>query len=123
MKTLSFLFLFTLSGSVIADSTRVKVSERNGVEASSAASQAAAHGIAASGKAAVGVLAAPAMLSGGAITLVGSGAVAIGQGLSGAAEISARHALPLTDEPISVMSPAEALRSRVRQLPANTVDR
>lgn len=110
MKTFLPLLL-TLSSSALASDTDGKTSLGYSGAASTNASKAVAHGVAASGKATLGVLAVPITLSGAATMAIGAGGLAVGQDLSRAAAHKPGEPLPVSDETISTRSPAEALRT------------
>lgn len=94
------------STTMAADSTE------NASGASAHASKAVTSGMAASGQATLGVMAVP-LLSGGAVSgAVGASSTAAGKHSVTAAGLSANGALPITDETITVISPAEALKQR-----------
>ena len=88
-------------------------SAQNASGASTHASQAVTMGITASGQAVVGVAAVP-LLSVGAVGMsIGAGSVAAGRGSAAVATGASNHdPLPITDQTITVNSPAEALKSR-----------
>jgi hypothetical protein len=75
-------------------------------------------GITASGQAGLGVAAVP-LLSVGAVGMsLGAGSVAAGRGSAAVATgVSNNDPLPITDQTITVSSPAEALKSRAGTAP------
>lgn len=80
--------------------------------ASTHASKAAAIGVRNAGRIALGVSAAPMIISGSALSAAGIGIAATGSASARAAGWLPGQALPVTDETITVMSPADALRPR-----------
>lgn len=90
---------------------------QNAIGASKHAIQAVTMGIAASGQVTLGIVAVP-MLSVGAVTsAVGGGSKAAGQASAGVADLPANGPLPITDKTITVVSPAEALKSNPATTP------
>jgi hypothetical protein len=93
-------------------------SAQNASGASTHASQAATMGITASGQAVLGVAAVP-LLSVGAVGMsIGAGSVAAGRGSAAVASgVSNHDPLPITDQTVTVNSPAEALKPRTGTAP------
>lgn len=84
---------------------------QNALGASKHASQAVTMGIAASGQAVLGVAAVPLMSVGVVGGAIGAGSTAAGQAAASAAAGGiGREPLPITDQTITVTSPAEALK-------------
>lgn len=107
--------LYTALGSFSI--TTAADSAGNSSGASTHASKAVTLGIAASGQATLGVMAVP-LLSGGAVSgSVGAASTTAGKHSSAAAGVLVDGALPITDETITIMSPAEALKQRAATLP------
>ncbi len=97
--------------------TTVAESTENASGASTHASKAVTLGIAASGQATLGVMAVP-LLSGGTVSsAVGASSTAAGKHSATAAGLSVNGALPVTDETITIISPADALKQRATTLP------
>lgn len=86
-------------------------SVQNATGASKHASQAVTMGLAASGQTTLGIAAVPLLSVGAVAGAIGIASTAAGKG-SAAAAVGApnREPLPITDETISVTSPAEALK-------------
>lgn len=111
ISTLSyFLVCFSainISEAVAADSVQTAR------QFSTHASKAMGLGIAASGQVVLGVAALPVMSAGGvsmAVGSVGNASTAVGKDSAAAAGIKSPGPLPVTDETISIHSPAEALK-------------
>lgn len=88
-------------------------SAHNASGASGHAIKAVTLGIAASGQVTLGVSAVPVMSAGGvsqAVGAVGAASTAAGRGSAAAAGSTQSGPLPVTDETISITSPAEALK-------------
>lgn len=93
-------------------------SAQNASGASTHASQAVTMGITASGQATLGVAAVPLLSVGAVGTSGGAASTALGKGAASAAMgLPTREPLPITDETITVTSPAEALKSRSATTP------
>jgi hypothetical protein len=87
-------------------------STQNASAASTHASKAVTLGIAASGQATLGVIAVP-MLSAGVVSGgVGGASTAAGKSSAAAGGSSTTGPLPITNETVTVTSPAEALKQR-----------
>jgi hypothetical protein len=108
-----FTKLFVLSASLASFTfAHAADSAQNASAASTHASKTVTLGIAASGQATLGVIAVP-MLSAGVVSGgVGGASTAAGNGSAAAAGSSTTGPLPITDETITVTSPAEALKQR-----------
>lgn len=85
---------------------------QNASGASTHASKALTMGIAASGQATLGVLAVPLLSAGAVGQVVGGASTAAGQGSATAAGLPMSGPLPITDEAITITSPADALKPR-----------
>lgn len=90
---------------------------QNAIGASTYTSAAVMMGIAASGQATLGIAAAPALSVGAVTTAVGNGSTAAGQASAANAGLPANGPLPITDKTITVVSPAEALKSNSTTTP------
>jgi len=104
-----------VSGAVIAHAAD---SVQNASGASTHASQAVTMGIAASGQAVLGVAAVPLLSVGAVGTSLGAASTAAGRGSAAVnSGLSTHDPLPVTDQTITVTSPAEALKPRAATAP------
>jgi hypothetical protein len=94
------------------DTTHAGQAVENGVAASGHTSASAAHSIAASGQLTSGALAVPFLASGAVMGSAGAGSAAVGRDALRAATAPIGTPLPITDETITVISPAEALKAK-----------
>lgn len=90
-----------------AAQTNADVAVKQGVQASGLASGSAAHALAASGQAALGVSAVPLKASQGVAATAGA---ASGAAADASARAAASGPLPVTDQTISVIPPDQALK-------------
>ena len=105
---------------VLSSTPYVNAADRaqNASGASTHASQAVTMGITASGQATLGVAAVPLLSVGAVGASVGAASTALGKGAAAAAMgLPTREPLPITDETITVTSPAEALKPRTPTTP------
>lgn len=110
-RSFAALIAFAVLG---LSSARAQDSISNAFAASRHASKAAVLGVAASGQAVVGVSAVPLIVSGTLVAATGGAVAALGAASAAVASGQTGQPLPLADETITVMSPAQAL-----QAPAN----
>jgi len=104
----------------------INISEAIAADSIQTASQISAHasktmglGIAASGQVVLGVAALPVMSAGGvsmAVGSVGAASTAVGKDSAAAAGIKSPGPLPVTEQTISIHSPAEALKRPTNSL-------
>jgi hypothetical protein len=118
MASHSFTKFFLLfAGLASFTSTNAADSTQNASAASTHASKAISLGMATSGQATLGIMAVP-MLSAGAVSGgVGGASAAAGKSSAAAAGSSSNGPLPITDETITITSPAEALKQRTSNVP------
>lgn len=111
MKLIPLLIVIAALGTMNEHNAVAQDSGNNASAASRHASKAAVLGMTASGQAAVGVSAAALVISGATATAIGSAATEVGNASGAAASGRPGQPLPITEETISVISPAEALKS------------
>lgn len=93
-------------------SVQAKQAVNSGIQASGYASASAAHGIIASGQVTSAAAAIPLMAAGAVVGAVGNASMVVGQEAMRAANAPIGAALPISDESVTVMSPAEALKAK-----------
>jgi hypothetical protein len=101
-----------LAGPALADESLSGHAIRESIQASGHASAAVAHGLAASGRAVVGVSAVPLAIGGSVLGSAGGLSAAAAGESARAANAPIGTPLEITDETITVMPPNEALKAR-----------
>ena len=81
------------------------------------ASKAVTLGIAASGQATLGIMAVPLLSAGVVSNGMGGASTAAGKSSAASAGLSTNGPLPITEETITITSPAEALKQRAAGMP------
>ena len=118
MKPQPAMMTFMLCVSLIAlTNVNAADSAKNASAASVHASKGIALGIAASGQATLGVIAVPLLSAGAVSGGVGGASTAAGNSSAEASGIATTGPLPITNETITVTSPAEALKQRTSVTP------
>ncbi|MBI5277808.1 MAG: hypothetical protein HY854_15255 [Burkholderiales bacterium] len=119
LRSIAFAaFAAASSGAPGADATLSGAAVRDSVQASGHASASAAHAIAASGRATLGVLAIPLGISGTVSAAAGAASTAAAMDSARAANLPIGTPLEITDETITVTPPDQALRAAPPPLPA-----
>jgi len=104
--------MFGASGVWSQDNSHAAQAVNNGVTASGHASASAAHSVAASGQLTSAAVAVPLLSAGAVAGSVGKASTQVGADSMRAATVPIGTPLEVTDEPITVMSPKEALKPK-----------